>query len=69
MAQKMKPSLPIVQSRIKIDSVRRIVVMQSANLESTYYIIKHAFNDPKISQTFFAASWDWQHLFMLSSCW
>ncbi|MDY0386174.1 MAG: DUF373 family protein [Methanolobus sp.] len=45
--------LPIVQSRIKIDSVRRIVVMQSANLESTYYIIKHVFNDPKISQTFF----------------
>nr|WP_321498171.1 DUF373 family protein [uncultured Methanolobus sp.] len=45
--------LPIVQSRMKIDSVRRIVVMQSANLESTYYIIKHAFNDPKISQTFF----------------
>jgi len=45
--------LPIVQSRIKINSVKRIVVMQSANLESTYYIIKHAFNDPKISQTFF----------------
>ncbi|MDW7733520.1 MAG: DUF373 family protein [Methanolobus sp.] len=45
--------LPIVQSRIKIDSVKRIVIMQSANLESTYYIIKHAFNDPKISQTFF----------------
>lgn len=45
--------LPIVQSRMKIDSVKRIVVMQSANLESTYYIIKHAFNDPKISQTFF----------------
>ncbi|MFP4655400.1 MAG: DUF373 family protein [Methanohalobium sp.] len=45
--------LPIVQSRIKIDSVRRITVMQSANLESTYYLLKHAFNDPKISQTFF----------------
>ncbi len=45
--------LPIVQSRIKIDSVKRIVVKQSANLESTYYILKHAFNDPKISQTFF----------------
>ncbi len=45
--------LPIVESRIKIDSVKRIVVMQSAYLESTYYIIKHAFNDPKISQTFF----------------
>ncbi len=45
--------VPIVQSRIKIDSVKRIVVMQSANLESTYYILKNAFNDPKISQTFF----------------
>lgn len=45
--------VPIVQSRIKIDSVKRIVVKQSANLESTYYILKHAFSDPKISQTFF----------------
>jgi len=45
--------IPIVQSRIKIDSVKRIVVMQSENLESTYYILKHAFSDPKISQTFF----------------
>ncbi|MCD4821545.1 MAG: DUF373 family protein [Methanococcoides sp.] len=45
--------IPIVQSRVKIDSVKRIVVQQSANLESTYYILKNAFNDPKISQTFF----------------
>lgn len=45
--------IPIVQSRMKIDSVKRIVVMQSENLESTYYILKHAFSDPKISQTFF----------------
>lgn len=45
--------VPIVQSRVKIDSVKRIVVMQSENLESTYYILKHAFSDPKISQTFF----------------
>ncbi|MBN1133539.1 MAG: DUF373 family protein [Methanosarcinaceae archaeon] len=45
--------VPIIQSRIKIDSVKRIVVMQSANLESTYYILKHAFSDPKISHTFF----------------
>ncbi|MCD4703855.1 MAG: DUF373 family protein [Methanosarcinaceae archaeon] len=45
--------IPIVQSRIKINSVKRIVVKQSANLESTYYILKNAFNDPKISQTFF----------------
>lgn len=45
--------LPIVQSRIKVDSVSRIVVKQAENLESTYYIIKQAFNDPKISHTFF----------------
>lgn len=45
--------VPIVQSRMKIDSVKRIVVMQSENLESTYYILKRAFSDPKISQTFF----------------
>lgn len=45
--------IPIVQSRIKINSVKRIVVLQSENLESTYYVLKHAFNDPKISQTFF----------------
>ncbi|MHB8101451.1 MAG: DUF373 family protein [Methanosarcina sp.] len=45
--------IPIVQSRMKIDSVKRIVVMQSERLESTYYILKHVFSDPKISQTFF----------------
>lgn len=45
--------VPIVQSRIKINSVKRIVIIQNENLESTYYVLKHAFNDPKISQTFF----------------
>jgi putative membrane protein len=45
--------LPIVQSRIKVDAVHRIIVKQHENLESTYYIIKKAFNDPKISHTFF----------------
>lgn len=45
--------LPIIQSRLKVDSVRRIIVKQHENLESTYYIIKQAFNDPKISHTFF----------------
>ncbi len=45
--------LPIIQSRIKVDSVRRVIVKQHENLESTYYIIKEAFNDPKISRTFF----------------
>lgn len=45
--------LPIIQSRIKVDAVHRIIVKQHENLESTYYIIKRAFNDPKISHTFF----------------
>jgi len=45
--------IPIVQSRIKIDSVRRIIVMQSENLESTYYMIKNFLKDPKVLQTFF----------------
>ena len=45
--------LPIIQSRIKVDSVQRVIVKQHENLESTYYIIKQAFNDPKISHTFF----------------
>lgn len=45
--------LSIVRSRIKVDFVKRIVVMQSERLESTYYIIKHALNDQKIFQTFF----------------
>lgn len=45
--------LPIIQSRLKVDSVHRIIVKQHENLESTYYIIKNAFNDPKISHTFF----------------
>ncbi|MCL2549490.1 MAG: DUF373 family protein [Methanimicrococcus sp.] len=45
--------VPIVQSRVKVDSVQRIVVMQSERLESTYYMIKNFLKDPKILQTFF----------------
>lgn len=45
--------VPIVQSRVKVDSVQRIVVMQSENLESTYYMIKNFLKDPKFLQTFF----------------
>lgn len=45
--------LPILQSRIKVDGVQRVIVKQSQDLESTYYLLKTAFNDPKISHTFF----------------
>lgn len=45
--------LPIIQSRVKVDGVRRVLVKQSHNLESTYYLLKQVFRDPKISHTFF----------------
>lgn len=45
--------LPLIESRIKIDNVHRVIVKQSQNLESTWYILKKAFNDPKIANTFF----------------
>jgi putative membrane protein len=45
--------MPIIQSRIKVDAVHRVVVRQSENLESTFYILKKAFEDPKISHVFF----------------
>ena len=45
--------LPLIESRFRVDSVRRVIVKQSQNLESIYYIIKELFSDPKISRTFF----------------
>ncbi|MCJ7444337.1 MAG: DUF373 family protein [Methanotrichaceae archaeon] len=45
--------LPIIQSRIKVNGVRRVLVKQSHNLESTYYLLKQIFTEPKISHTVF----------------
>jgi len=45
--------LPIIQSRVKVEGVKRVLVKQSHNLESTYYLLKQVFRDPKISHTFF----------------
>ena len=42
--------LPIVSSRFKIDGVSRVVVKQSRTIESTYYLIKKLFEDPKIAK-------------------
>ncbi len=46
--------MPIVESRIKVIGVRRVVVRQSERLESTYYLIqeflKELVNDPKLSR-------------------
>jgi len=45
--------LPIVQSRIQLDGVKRVVIRQSESLESTYYTIKKLFEDPKIANAIF----------------
>ncbi len=42
--------LPLIQSRIPVSNVKRVVVTQIPNLESTYYIIKKLFDDPKIAR-------------------
>lgn len=45
--------LPILQSRVRVESVKRVVVKQAQNLESTYYIIKQLVNDPKVARVIF----------------
>lgn len=45
--------LPIIQSRIPVSSIKRVVVSQIPNLEGTYYIIKKLFDDPKVSRVVF----------------
>ncbi|MDH7594123.1 MAG: DUF373 family protein [Methanomicrobiales archaeon] len=42
--------VPIIISRIPVATVKRVVVTQIPNLESTYYIIKRLFEDPKIAR-------------------
>jgi putative membrane protein len=44
--------LPIIQSRIPVASVRRVIVSQMPNLESSYYTIKKLLDDPKVSRVF-----------------
>ncbi len=42
--------LPIIQSRIAIDHVHRVVVRQSKGLEGTYYYIVKALDDPALQR-------------------
>ena len=44
--------LPIIQSRIKITSVKRISVKQSRELEDTYYRIVKMLDDEKVQKQF-----------------
>ena len=45
--------LPIIESRIKITSVKRVTVKQSKELEDTYYRILKLLEDEKVQKQFF----------------
>jgi putative membrane protein len=42
--------IPIIQSRLPVSSIRRVIVNQMPNLEGTYYILKKLLDDPKIAR-------------------
>ena len=41
---------PLIASRVKIDAVRRVIVRQQKDIESTYYIISNAMKDEKVQR-------------------
>nr|WP_206335551.1 DUF373 family protein [Natronolimnobius sp. AArcel1] len=43
--------VPIVESRVRIDSVDRVVVRQARDIESTYYLLKQFLADEELRQT------------------
>jgi putative membrane protein len=43
--------VPIVESRIQVDSVDRVVVRQARDIESTYYLLKQFLGDEELRQT------------------
>ncbi len=45
--------LPLVESRFKVRSVRRIIVRQSQNLESTYYLVRQVVSDRRTRNSIF----------------
>jgi putative membrane protein len=44
--------LPLIQSRIKISSVRRVIIKQSRNIQSMYYLFLRFLEDEKVLKTF-----------------
>jgi len=43
--------VPIVESRLRVDAVDRVVVRQARDLESTYYLLKQFLADEELRQT------------------
>jgi putative membrane protein len=42
--------IPIVQSRVPVSGIQRVIVSQYPNLEGTYYLLKKFLNDPKVAR-------------------
>lgn len=45
--------LPLIQSRIKVSSVRTVIVKQAKELEKSYYVIKEVLRDPHFARIVF----------------
>ena len=43
--------VPLVESRVRVDSVDRVVVRQARDIESTYYLLKQFLADEELRQT------------------
>ncbi|MFB6110992.1 MAG: DUF373 family protein [Halobacteriaceae archaeon] len=43
--------IPIIESRVQVDSVDRVVVRQARDIESTYYLLKQFLADEELRQT------------------
>ncbi len=43
--------IPIIESRLRVDSVDRVVVRQARDIESTYYLLKQFLADEKLRST------------------
>lgn len=56
--------LPLLTSRVKIASVRRVIMKQASNIESSYYFIVKALKDEKIQKKFIVPS----ALFLIVLC-
>ena len=44
--------LPLITSRVKLDSIKRVIIRQQKNIEGTLYFIAKAFQDEKVRKNF-----------------
>ncbi|MCD4739798.1 DUF373 family protein [archaeon] len=45
--------MPIIQSRIKVDAVKTVIIKQTKELEKSYYVIKEVLKDPYFARIIF----------------